>query len=81
MLSVDLSVTDGLPRWLSGKESACNAGDALGWTDPQEKEIAPTAVVLPGKSHRQRSLAGYSSWGKRVGYDSATEQAHTHNYR
>ena len=73
---------DGLPRWLGGKESACNAGDALGRTDPLEKEIATTAVVLPGKSHRQRSLAGYSSWsGKRVRYDLATEQAHTHNYR
>ena len=22
----------------------------------------PTPVVLPGKSHRQRSLVGYSSW-------------------
>ena len=23
----------------------------------------PTPVFLPGKSHGQRSLAGYSSWG------------------
>ena len=33
----------GLPRLLSGKESACNAGDAvqsLGWEDPLEKEMA-----------------------------------------
>jgi len=23
----------------------------------------PTPVFLPGKSHKQRSLAGYNSWG------------------
>ena len=27
----------------------------------------PTPVFLPGKSHGQRSLAGYSPWGHRVG--------------
>ena len=32
----------------------------------------PTLVCLPGKSHRQRSLAGYSPWGhKRVRYNLA----------
>ena len=31
--------------------------------------------ILPGEPHRQRSLAGYSPWGrKRVGHDLATEQ-------
>ena len=35
----------------------------------------PTKVFLPGKSHEQRSLAGYSLWGyKRVGQDLATKQ-------
>ena len=35
----------------------------------------PTPVCLPGKSHGQRSLADYSSWGrKRVGHDLATKQ-------
>ena len=34
-----------------------------------------TAVLLPGKSHGQRSLVGCSPWGyKRVEQDSATEQ-------
>ena len=28
-----------------------------------EKAMAPTPVLLPGKSHGQRSLVGYSSWG------------------
>ena len=29
----------------------------------------PTLVFLPGKSHGQRSLVGYISWGHRVGHD------------
>ena len=30
---------------------------------PQEKEMAPTPVFLPGKAHGQRSLVSYSPWG------------------
>ena len=58
------------------KEPACSAGDAdtwvqsLGQENPLEKEMQPTPVVLPGKSHGQRSLAGPSPWGlKRVRHD------------
>ena len=29
------------------------------------KEMQPTPVFLPGKSHGQRSLVGYSPWGHR----------------
>ena len=36
---------------------------ALGWEDPLEEDMAITPVFLPGKSHGQRSLSGYSSWG------------------
>ena len=36
---------------------------SLGREDPLEKERAPTPVFLPGESHGQRSLAGYSPWG------------------
>ena len=32
---------------------------SLGQEDPQEKEWQHTPVYLPGKSHGQRSLAGY----------------------
>ena len=32
----------------------------LGREDPLEKEMASTPVLLPGKSHGQRSLVGYS---------------------
>ena len=38
---------------------------ALGWEDPLEKEMASTPVLLPGKSHGQRSLVGYSLWGRK----------------
>ena len=43
---------------------------SLGWEDLLEKEIEPTQVFLPGKSHGQRSLAGYSLWAqRRAGHD------------
>ena len=29
---------------------------------PRRREWLPTPVFLPGKSHGQRSLAGYSPW-------------------
>ena len=35
---------------------------SLGWEDPLEKEMA-ILVFLPGESHGQRSLVGYSPWG------------------
>ena len=53
----------GLPWWLSGKESACNAGDtgsSLVWEDPLENEMASTPVFLHANSHEQRNLAGYN---------------------
>ena len=53
------------PWWLSGKESSCNAGGVdliLGQEDPWRRKWQPTPVFLPGKSHGQRSLAGYSPW-------------------
>ena len=46
-----------------------NAGDAgdLGSTpdqeDPLEKGMATHSPLLPGESHKQRSLVGYSPWG------------------
>ena len=40
----------------------------LGQEDPLEEPIETLSVFLPGKCHGQRSLVGYSSWGrKRVG--------------
>ena len=52
----------GFPGSLVGKESAVQETwvQSLGQEDPLEKEMEPTPVFLPGKSRRQRSLAGYS---------------------
>ena len=36
---------------------------SLGQEDPLEEGMATTPVFLPGESHAQRSLAGYSPWG------------------
>ena len=37
---------------------------SLGQEDPLEEEVATHSVFLPGKSHEQRSLEGYSPWGR-----------------
>ena len=43
--------------WSLGQE------DPLNWlSSPWRRELLPIPVCLPGKSHRQKSLAGYSSW-------------------
>ena len=39
---------------------------------PWRKEQLPTPVFLPGEFHGQRSLAGYSLLGRRVGHDQVT---------
>ena len=35
---------------------------SLGWEDPLEKEMAIHSNTMPGKSHGQKSLVGYSPW-------------------
>ena len=58
----------GFPRWFSGKESSCNEEtqvQSLDQEDPLEKEMATHCSVLAGKSHGQKSLAGYSPWGRK----------------
>ena len=36
---------------------------SLDWKDPLQTEMTTHLVFLPGESHVQRSLAGYSPWG------------------
>ena len=36
---------------------------SLDWGYPWRREWLPTPVFLPGESHGQRSLVGYSPWG------------------
>ena len=69
-----------LPRWLSGKESACQSRSPR--FDPRvgkisEEEMAPTPVFLPGKPHVQNSLVGCSSWGLKE--SDVTEYVCTHS--
>ena len=49
------------------KNPPANAGDPASIREsgnfPGEREWQPTPVFLPGESHGQRSLAGYSPWG------------------
>ena len=62
----------GLPWWLSGKESACNAGDmiqSLGQEDPLEEGVATESSVLVWESYGQRSLAAAVQEVTRVRHD------------
>ena len=56
-----------LPRWLSGKESACqyrrHRFDPWVGKIPWKRNWQPTLAFLPGKFHGQRTLAGHSPWG------------------
>ena len=53
---------------------------ALVWEDLLEKEMAillsNSPVLLPGKSHGQRNLVGYSLWGRKE--SDTTERLHFH---
>ena len=55
-----------LPWWLSGKESTCQCRrcgfDPWLRKIPWKKKGQLTPLCLPGKSHGQRSLVGYSPW-------------------
>ena len=76
----------GLSLWLSGKVSACKAGDVKKNNNNRRRGFDPwvrkipwrrkwqlTPVFLPGESHGQRSMVGYSPWGcKRVRHDLVT---------
>ena len=57
-------VEKGFPGGVDGKESVCNAGD-LGLIPgsgryPGEENSSPTLVFLPGESHGQEIMVGYS---------------------
>ena len=52
------------PKWLSSR---------MQW---QRRQWHPTPVLLPGKSHGQRSLVGCSPWGREE--SDTTEQLHCH---
>ena len=59
----------GFPGGSDCKESVFNAGNLgliLGLERcPWRRKWQPTPVFLPGESHGQRSLVGYSPWGQK----------------
>ena len=75
----------GLPRWLNSKEFAWKCRR---WRrhkfDPCVQKISrrrkwqSIPVFLPGESHRQRSLLGYSPWGHKE--PDMTEQLSIHTH-
>ena len=75
----------GLPCWLRGKESACNAGGVgdmgsipgLG-SSPGGGHGNPMPVFLSGESHGQRSLADYSPWCCKESDTTDALSTHTH---
>ena len=80
----------GFPGSSVGKESACNAGDLglIPGSIPWRKAWQRIPVFLPGDSHGQRSLAGYTVHGvakvrhdltiKPPPYIHTQAQTHTH---
>ena len=68
-------------RWLSGKEPACQCRrhrfDPWVWKTLWRRKWQPTPIFLPGESHGQRSLAGYSPWGYKE--SDMNERQHEHN--
>ena len=67
-----------LPGGSVVKNPPVNAGAPFSprvWKTPWRRKWPPSAVLLPGKSHRQRSLAGWSPWGrKRVRHNLAAKR-------
>jgi len=66
----------GFPHGSVVKNPPANAGDRFDpWVRkmPWRRKWQPPPVLLPGKSHGQRRLAGYSIQGHRVRHDLATK--------
>ena len=66
--------------WCSGICLQCRRHRFDPWVRkiPWRRKWQPTQVVLLGKSHGQRNLAGYSPWGLKE--SDATEHTHIYTY-
>ena len=72
---------DSFPGGTVVKNPPVNAGDTglpLGQEDPLEKGMATHSVFLPGESHGQRSLGGYSPWGRKESDTTRRPNNNTH---
>ena len=68
-----LSLKDS-PGASDGKASVYNAGDPWVWKIPWRRKWQSTPLLLPGKSHEQRSLVDYSPGGRKE--SDTTERLH-----
>ena len=79
----DYTQTFGLPWWLSlwRINLQCRRPGLDPWVReiPWGREWLPTPVFLPGESHWQRSLVGYSPWGYEES-DMTEQLTHTHTH-
>ena len=78
VLNTPHRVCEGFPGGSVVKNLSANAADISfnPWVGkiPWRRKWQPTPVFLLGKSHEQRSLAGYNPWGcKRVGHNLVTK--------
>ena len=76
----------GFPGGIVVKNLPASAGDVKRhrfgpWVRkiPWRRKRHPTPAFLPGESHGQRSLAGYSPWGREES-DLTEATQHTHTY-
>jgi len=76
----------GLPRWHNGKKSSCQIRrlkrrgfDPWVGQMPWSRKWQPNLAFLPGESHEERSLVGYSPWGHKE--SNLTEHAHRGRYK
>ena len=73
----------GFPGGSEVKNPPANAWDTgdvgliPGQEDPLEEEMATCSSILAGKSHGQRILVGYNSWGCKE----LDTTEHTHTYQ
>ena len=79
------TIKQSFPGGTGGKEPACQCRrlkshgfDSWVGKIPWRRKWQPNPVFLPGKSHGQRSLAGYSPWGCKE--SDTTEHTHTHTH-
>ena len=86
-LSHSQGLYPGLPRWLRGKEPACQYRrpkrlefDPWVGKIPWRRNCQPTPVFLPRKFHGQRSLMGYSPRGHKESDTTEHTRARTHTH-
>ena len=78
-MSLHLQALGSLPANIGDAGLIPGLGSFPGFSGEMGRKWQPPPIFLPEKSHRQRSLVGYSPWGhKRAGYDLATKNNNTY---